>query len=172
MFQADREAVCLDLPSERQAMMASKRVAEGLFGRVQWRDSPRHGLWRETRRSANSSWPCPHRKPQHEEPYRLIGSASMVTKRTGFIGEGSRTRAPHGKVSHRQPTVDFSSTVQRISPSCGASLPTKQKPTGRLLGACSGRRPMGYRFSLLTLLFSGVCATIKRQNSIKFRLIL
>lgn len=32
----------------------------------------------------------------------------------------------------------------------------QKKPTGRLLGACSGRRPMGYRFSLLTLLFSGV----------------
>jgi len=26
-----------------------------------------------------------------------------------------------------------------------------------LLGACSGQHPMGYRFSLLTLLFSGVC---------------
>src|SRR5271155_932494 len=32
----------------------------------------------------------------------------------------------------------------------------KIKPTGCLLGACSGRQPMGYRFSLLTLLFSGV----------------
>jgi len=32
----------------------------------------------------------------------------------------------------------------------------QQKTTGRLLGACSGRRPVGYRFSLLTLLFSGV----------------
>jgi hypothetical protein len=31
-----------------------------------------------------------------------------------------------------------------------------KKPTGRLLGACSGQHPMGYRFSLLTLLFSGV----------------
>jgi hypothetical protein len=32
-----------------------------------------------------------------------------------------------------------------------------KKPIGRLLGACSGQHPMGYRFSLLTLLFSGVC---------------
>jgi hypothetical protein len=32
-----------------------------------------------------------------------------------------------------------------------------KKPTGCLLGACSGQRPVGYRFSLLTLLFSGVC---------------
>jgi len=31
---------------------------------------------------------------------------------------------------------------------------------------------MGYRFSLLTLLFSGVCAMIRPQNRIKFRLIL
>jgi hypothetical protein len=33
-----------------------------------------------------------------------------------------------------------------------------KKPTGCLLGACSGQHPMGYRFSLLTLLFSGVFA--------------
>jgi hypothetical protein len=37
----------------------------------------------------------------------------------------------------------------------------KQKPIGCLLGACSGQHPMGYRFSLLTLLFSGVIALIK-----------
>jgi len=30
----------------------------------------------------------------------------------------------------------------------------------------------GYRFSLLTLLFSGVCEIIKPQNSTKLRLIL
>jgi hypothetical protein len=30
-----------------------------------------------------------------------------------------------------------------------------------LLGACSGQHPVGYRFSLLTLLFSGVFAIIK-----------
>jgi hypothetical protein len=36
----------------------------------------------------------------------------------------------------------------------------KEKPTGCLLGACSGQHPMGYRFSLLTLLFSGVCEII------------
>jgi len=48
----------------------------------------------------------------------------------------------------------------------------KKKPTGRLLGACSGRHPVGYRFSLLTLLFSGVFAMIKPQNATKFRLIL
>jgi hypothetical protein len=48
----------------------------------------------------------------------------------------------------------------------------KEKPTGCLLGACSGQHPMGYRFSLLTLLFSGVCGIIKAQNRIKFRLIL
>jgi hypothetical protein len=45
-------------------------------------------------------------------------------------------------------------------------------PTGCLLGACSGQHPMGYRFSLLTLLFSGVIKTIKHQMPIKFRLIL
>jgi hypothetical protein len=31
---------------------------------------------------------------------------------------------------------------------------------------------MGYRFSLLTLLFSGVCAMIKPQPAVKLRLIL
>jgi hypothetical protein len=41
-----------------------------------------------------------------------------------------------------------------------------------LLGACSGQHPMGYRFSLLTLLFSGVCVEIKHRNRMKFRLIL
>jgi hypothetical protein len=41
-----------------------------------------------------------------------------------------------------------------------------------LLGACSGQRPMGYRFSLLTLLFSGVCREIKHPNSFSFRLFL
>jgi hypothetical protein len=49
------------------------------------------------------------------------------------------------------------------------SLQAKQKPTGRLLGACSGRRPMGYRFSLLTLLFSGVIKPIKPYSVRKFR---
>ncbi len=49
---------------------------------------------------------------------------------------------------------------------------TKKKPTGCLLGACSGQHPMGYRFSLLTLLFSGVITMIKLQNPMKFRLIL
>jgi hypothetical protein len=48
-------------------------------------------------------------------------------------------------------------------------LTHKQKPTGRLLGACSGRRPMGYRFSLLTLLFSGVIEPIKPYLDRKFR---
>ena len=48
----------------------------------------------------------------------------------------------------------------------------QKKPTGRLLGACSGRRPMGYRFSLLTLLFSGVFTLIKPEARKKFRLIL
>jgi hypothetical protein len=48
----------------------------------------------------------------------------------------------------------------------------KKKPTGCLLGACSGQHPMGYRFSLLTLLFSGVFVLIKPQNSTKLRLIL
>jgi len=47
-----------------------------------------------------------------------------------------------------------------------------KKPTGCLLGACSGQHPMGYRFSLLTLLFSGVCTQIKHGNFQKFRLIL
>jgi hypothetical protein len=44
-----------------------------------------------------------------------------------------------------------------------------EKPTGRLLGACSGRRPMGYRFSLLTLLFSGVFVECKPWKEEKFR---
>lgn len=47
-----------------------------------------------------------------------------------------------------------------------------KKPTGRLLGACSGQHPMGYRFSLLTLLFSGVFILIKPQNQTQYRLIL
>src|SRR5580704_19054616 len=53
-----------------------------------------------------------------------------------------------------------------------ADSSAKKKPTGCLLGACSGQHPMGYRFSLLTLLFSGVFAMIKPQNGAKFRLIL
>jgi hypothetical protein len=48
----------------------------------------------------------------------------------------------------------------------------QKKPTGCLLGACSGQHPMGYRFSLLTLLFSGVFASIKPQAGMKFRLFL
>jgi hypothetical protein len=53
-----------------------------------------------------------------------------------------------------------------------AESSSKEKPTGRLLGACSGRRPMGYRFSLLTLLFSGVIEMIKHHAGRKFRRIL
>jgi len=45
-----------------------------------------------------------------------------------------------------------------------------KKPTGCLLGACSGQHPMGYRFSLLTLLFSGVCEQIKHPPRVEFRL--
>jgi hypothetical protein len=41
-----------------------------------------------------------------------------------------------------------------------------------LLGACSGQHPMGYRFSLLTLLFSGVCNKIKHWNAALLRLFL
>ena len=44
-----------------------------------------------------------------------------------------------------------------------------KKPTGCLLGACSGRQPVGYRFSLLTLLFSGVFADNKPKAAKKFR---
>ena len=47
-----------------------------------------------------------------------------------------------------------------------------KKPTGCLLGACSGQHPMGYRFSLLTLLFSGVCKPIKHPKGPSVRLIL
>jgi hypothetical protein len=49
-------------------------------------------------------------------------------------------------------------TERRQAADC--DLP-KEKPTGCLLGACSGQHPMGYRFSLLTLLFSGVFTLIK-----------
>jgi hypothetical protein len=45
-----------------------------------------------------------------------------------------------------------------------------KKPIRCMLGACSGQHPMGYRFSLLTLLFSGVCTAIKLLNREKFRL--
>jgi len=41
-----------------------------------------------------------------------------------------------------------------------------------VLGACSGQHPMGYRFSLLTLLFSGVIEIIKLQLAAKFCLFL
>ena len=47
-----------------------------------------------------------------------------------------------------------------------------KKPTECLLGACSGQHSVGYRFSLLTLLFSGVCNEIKHLNARPFRLIL
>ncbi len=40
-------------------------------------------------------------------------------------------------------------------------------PTGCLLGACSGQQPVGYRFSLLTLLFSGAIIYIETQNARK-----
>ena len=48
----------------------------------------------------------------------------------------------------------------------------KQKPTECLLGACSGQHSVGYRFSLLTLLFSGVCRKIKHPRAKEFRLFL
>jgi hypothetical protein len=48
-------------------------------------------------------------------------------------------------------------------------IDSKIKPTGRLLGACSGWRPMGYRFSLLTLLFSGVVGKYKPGGHEKLR---
>ena len=59
-------------------------------------------------------------------------------------------------------------------PRAAASKANKdaKKPTGCLLGACSGQHPMGYRFSLLTLLFSGVCKGIKHPKSPSLRLIL
>jgi hypothetical protein len=50
--------------------------------------------------------------------------------------------------------------------------PENKKPIGCLLGACSGQHPMGYRFSLLTLLFSGVFTRIKHRKWSEFRLIL
>ena len=53
----------------------------------------------------------------------------------------------------------------------GSHLKSK-KPTECLLGACSGQHSVGYRFSLLTLLFSGVCNEIKHLNARLFRLIL
>src|ERR1700730_10361761 len=55
---------------------------------------------------------------------------------------------------------------------CRVLIADFHKPTGRLLGACSGWRPMGYRFSLLTLLFSGVIAFIKPYSVRKFRVFL
>ena len=48
-----------------------------------------------------------------------------------------------------------------------------KKPTGCLLGACSGRQPVGYRFSLLTLLFSGaIDLTLNPTSARKFRVFL
>jgi len=44
----------------------------------------------------------------------------------------------------------------------------KQKPTGCLLGACSGQHPMGYRFSLLTLLLSGVVEKLNTRTALSF----
>lgn len=51
-------------------------------------------------------------------------------------------------------------------------LSSSKKPTGHLLGACSGQHPVGYRFSLLTLLFSGVCREIKHPKRSAVRLFL
>jgi hypothetical protein len=48
-------------------------------------------------------------------------------------------------------------------------MTAKKKPIRCLLGACSGQRLMGYRFSLLTLLFSGVFAIIKPYKFTEFR---
>jgi hypothetical protein len=45
-----------------------------------------------------------------------------------------------------------------------SSSATNKKPTNCLLGACSGRQLVGYRFSLLTLLFSGVIDSIYLTN--------
>jgi hypothetical protein len=47
-----------------------------------------------------------------------------------------------------------------------------KKPTGGMLGACSGQHPVGYRFSLLTLLFSGVFVSIKPDKRTELRLFL
>jgi len=58
-------------------------------------------------------------------------------------------------------------------PNANCKLPTvgsqTAKPTDRLLGACSGRQSVGYRFSLLTLLFSGVFINMKPDPREKFR---
>ena len=47
-----------------------------------------------------------------------------------------------------------------------------KKPTGGMLGACSGQHPVGYRFSLLTLLFSGAFVSIKPDKQIELCLFL
>jgi hypothetical protein len=50
--------------------------------------------------------------------------------------------------------------------------PAKEKAHRMLAWGVLGSASDGYRFSLLTLLFSGVCEMIKPQNSTKLRLIL
>jgi 3-deoxy-D-manno-octulosonate 8-phosphate phosphatase (KDO 8-P phosphatase) len=89
--------------------------------------------------------------------------------RSGMPWSSYSKRKASGKKSWKV----TSASVDRQSSRNWAKLaiPNK-KPIGCLLGACSGQHPMGYRFSLLTLLFSGVCTRIKLPNSKKFRLIL
>jgi hypothetical protein len=68
--------------------------------------------------------------------------------------------------------LDATDGTDSGTPVSEAETPEKKKPIGYLLGACSGQHPMGYRFSLLTLLFSGVCKGIKHRIPDKLRLIL
>jgi hypothetical protein len=97
-----------------------------------------------------SSWKTEFRK--------LFASVQRTCARRLIYGQGP------GETEASAPGFTLKKAFEKKS--------TNKKPTGCLLGACSGQHPMGYRFSLLTLLFSGVCSMIKRQNSIKLRLIL
>ena len=75
-----------------------------------------------------------------------------------------RRTQPHS--SDKASRALAASRLLGLSSKLRSSEAEKKKPTGCLLGACSGQHPMGYRFSLLTLLFSGVCEDIKHPSAL------
>jgi hypothetical protein len=52
--------------------------------------------------------------------------------------------------------ISILTAASYVLPAISRQPSANKKPTDYLLGACSGRQSVGYRFSLLTLLFSGV----------------
>jgi hypothetical protein len=68
-----------------------------------------------------------------------------------FVGIKERIQIRETCVS-----ISILTAARYVLPAISRQPSANKKPTDYLLGACSGRQSVGYRFSLLTLLFSGV----------------